>query len=84
MKLFFFFQVLCLETMKLLLGLLLLATIKTVLSSSSNNGKGDTTATSTKSNNTIIHHTKFDTTLNHLVVDRNTGRVSDCLRFISY
>ncbi|KAJ6641884.1 hypothetical protein Bhyg_06829, partial [Pseudolycoriella hygida] len=63
--------VLCLETMKLLLGLLLLATIKTALS---NNGKSDTSTTSSKSNNTIIHHTKFDTTLNHLVVDRNTGR----------
>lgn len=28
------------------------------------------------SNNTITHHTTFDTKLNHLVVDRNTGRVS--------
>lgn len=80
---FFPFQVLCLETMKLLLGLLLLATIKTVLSNSSNNGKSDTSSTTAlKSNNTIIHHTKFDTTLNHLVVDRNTGRVSNSLRFI--
>lgn len=28
------------------------------------------------SNNTITHKTEFDTDLNHLVVDRNTGRVS--------
>lgn len=28
------------------------------------------------SNNTITHKTEFDTELNHLVVDRNTGRVS--------
>lgn len=33
------------------------------------------------SNNTITHKTEFDTDLNHLVVDRNTGRVSSLNRF---
>lgn len=33
------------------------------------------------SNSTITHKTVFDTDLNHLVVDRNTGRVS-CIRIL--
>lgn len=78
--------------MKLFVGLLLLATIVINVVSSNNGNNGDGTnagapgtngATSNSSNNdnkisnnTITHHTTFDTKLNHLVVDRNTGRVS--------
>lgn len=70
--------------MKLFLSILLLAAIKDVRSTNSNPGDGDTSKLNNGnndynriSNNTITHHTLFDTKLNHLVVDRNTGRVSN-------
>lgn len=45
-------------------------------SSSSSDSNSFNNSISNISNNTITHVTTLDTDLNHLVVDRNTGRVS--------
>lgn len=72
------FQVIYLRASKLFLGLLFLSTIETVLSNSHNNDKSDTRPSTSSSINSkaIVHEKLFDTTLNHLIVDRNTGIVS--------
>lgn len=53
-----------------------LSTTGSIASKSNNNNKGNTNNNSKNiSNRTITHTASFDTKLNHLIVDRNTGRV---------